>query len=563
MKRVTAKQLAAKSAQSAPKNILCLAIDRLNADFLGAYGNAWIETPAFDALAAQSVVFDSYFTTSQDLNALYRGFWRGESPAAFDVESPIGENSPASLFRALKEQGYRTFVVSDSERVTLHSAIEDDYCDGRFYLNARESSEPAESLEDTRFFRNFEELARFIAKLEDEAEFTEPRPWFVWAHFSGWNDVWDFPLDARERYREDEEDPAPYAGTRPPFFPREDENAKAKTRSRGANGDNADDYDRNIAEESAASNVDLDALAALDPDDRVQSAVEAYAGGVAVLDKTLEGFTALLAEDKLLQKTLFVVTGVRGMGTGAPSALGFVEDREPNAQDDSDRSETQEGTETQAKSFFYAEECHMPLAIRLPDGTGATYRLPTLCEPRDVFETIKSWPKFANVLADPEFWKLERLDISPFAGEWSLDVKTDRSEQEALDANVGAEAEFDSEYDAPQEVMKRAKYEFGPDAPGQNLLALLVDESRSARDRVAVVAKDRGSLERALIVEDYFLKLDPNTNADLELGESRTIARLYVRPDDRYCVNDVASRCVDETERLEKEAWKMSENADV
>ena len=38
------------------KNILCLAVDRLNADFLGAYGNAWVETPAFDALAAESIL---------------------------------------------------------------------------------------------------------------------------------------------------------------------------------------------------------------------------------------------------------------------------------------------------------------------------------------------------------------------------------------------------------------------------------------------------------------------------------------------------------------------------
>ena len=63
------------------KNILCLAIDRLNADFLGAYGNAWVETPAFDALAAESVLFDSFFATSLDLETLYRAFWRGESPA--------------------------------------------------------------------------------------------------------------------------------------------------------------------------------------------------------------------------------------------------------------------------------------------------------------------------------------------------------------------------------------------------------------------------------------------------------------------------------------------------
>ena len=81
------------------KNILCLAIDRLNADFLGAYGNAWVETPAFDALAAESVLFDSFFATSLDLETLYRAFWRGESPArvvaATDDETTNEESSEA------------------------------------------------------------------------------------------------------------------------------------------------------------------------------------------------------------------------------------------------------------------------------------------------------------------------------------------------------------------------------------------------------------------------------------------------------------------------------------
>ncbi|MBQ7815386.1 MAG: sulfatase-like hydrolase/transferase, partial [Thermoguttaceae bacterium] len=190
------------------KNILCLAIDRLNADFLGAYGNAWVETPAFDALAAESVLFDSFFATSLDLETLYRAFWRGESPArvvaslddettneesngaqttdaeaeatadgsndalndAKSVDFNAANAAPPSIFRLLKEKGYRTFVVSDDETVALHPAVEDEYCDGRFFLGSPDAALPAETLEETQFFRNFEELARFLAKLEDDAK---------------------------------------------------------------------------------------------------------------------------------------------------------------------------------------------------------------------------------------------------------------------------------------------------------------------------------------------------------------------------------------------------------
>ncbi len=221
------------------QNILCLAVDRWNADFLGAYGNAWVETPAFDALAAESVLFDSFFATSLDLETLYRAFWRGESPARV-VASTAADAAPPSIFRLLKEKGYRTFVVSDDETVALHPAVEDEFCDGRFFLGSPDAALPAETLEETQFFRNFEELARFLAKLEDDAKCAKDEnggdaaPWFVWAHFSGWNERWDFPLELRERFQEDEDDPAPYSATLVPYWPLEE---GAKSAKRGARVD--------------------------------------------------------------------------------------------------------------------------------------------------------------------------------------------------------------------------------------------------------------------------------------------------------------------------------------
>ena len=470
------KRLSAKT----PTNVLCLAVDRLNADFLGAYGNTWIESPAFNALASSSVLFDSYYATSLDLRALYRAFWRGESPATFRVDRGASESdAPVSLFRALKKRGYRTFVVSDVEEITLHDAIDDDCCDGRFFLDSPDAREPVESLEQTRIFRNFEELARFIAKLEDEAELGDDAPWFVWAHFSGWNDLWDWPIDFREAYCEDEEDPAPYAGITPPYFP----NLK----------------------KSGEKDDKLDLI------DLRQSVVEAYAGGVSAFDETLEGFTQLLNEKGVLSKTLFALTGVRGFGTGAPSALGIAPENETPAP-------------------FYAEEIRLPLVVRLPDETGATVRLPGLCEPRDLYETFKSWPTFARELTDPEFWKIERSEISPFAGKWSLDedVESTRVDGESQDA-PGAPT---------------------PDAPGRNLLPLLVDETGSVRDRIVITAVDADSKERAVVVKEWLLKETPRV--ERREDEPDKIQELFVLPDDRYCVNDVANRRRDVVEELER-----------
>ncbi len=35
-------------------NAICIIVDRLQAGYLGPYGNTWIDTPSFDRLASQS-----------------------------------------------------------------------------------------------------------------------------------------------------------------------------------------------------------------------------------------------------------------------------------------------------------------------------------------------------------------------------------------------------------------------------------------------------------------------------------------------------------------------------
>ena len=681
------------------KNILCLAIDRWNADFLGAYGNAWVETPAFDALAAESVLFDSFFATSLDLETLYRAFWRGESPARV-VASTAADAAPPSIFRLLKEKGYRTFVVSDDETVALHPAVEDEYCDGRFFLGSPDAALPAETLEETQFFRNFEELARFLAKLEDDAKCAKDEnggdaaPWFVWAHFSGWNERWDFPLELRERFQEDEDDPAPYSATLVPYWPLEE---GAKSAKRGARVDenavveaalaraaaildadaendasNEDaslpaeieiefsvefddpetpdaqrdanaDVDENDEEEAEFNESDADfddeadepfenddafldesaverrlaateltRLAQLDAPERRQAVVEGYCGGVAALDETLEGFVQLLKESGVLAKTLLLTTATRGFPTGAPSALGVeptsgtaaadvfaptsIFGASPSASSDAISADAAasltlpisasypDGADAAnaplyatgadgATSRFYAESFQLPLAIRLPDGVGATVRLPALCEPRDVFATLRDWPEFAAELATPEFWSFEAIEISPFAGKWSAESETEIAEELDADDVLAVEKERTADFDAA-----------ASDVPGQNLLRLLANEDGVLRDRVSVVARDAESEERALVVADWILKetpLAPGVDVDDFSGTGAFVAdaatltaapnaadssstsvaaplasprlsrfELFVRPDDRYNVNDVANRCVEIVEKL-------------
>ena len=45
-------------------NIIVIICDTLRRDFLGYYGNSWMQTTHIDRLAAQSLVFDNAFIGS-------------------------------------------------------------------------------------------------------------------------------------------------------------------------------------------------------------------------------------------------------------------------------------------------------------------------------------------------------------------------------------------------------------------------------------------------------------------------------------------------------------------
>jgi arylsulfatase A-like enzyme len=59
------------------RNVLVIACNGLHLGFLGAYGNAWIETPHLDRLAAEGVVFDYHFPENLTTLPTRRSWWTG------------------------------------------------------------------------------------------------------------------------------------------------------------------------------------------------------------------------------------------------------------------------------------------------------------------------------------------------------------------------------------------------------------------------------------------------------------------------------------------------------
>jgi arylsulfatase A-like enzyme len=86
-------------------NVLVLVTHGLHCHWLGPYGNEWVSTPAFDALASDAIVFDQNFAEDP-------------SPAGFDRVSH-------SAFSALRAASVRTCLVVDRKR-PAHSLPDSD-----------------------------------------------------------------------------------------------------------------------------------------------------------------------------------------------------------------------------------------------------------------------------------------------------------------------------------------------------------------------------------------------------------------------------------------------------
>ena len=248
-------------------NAICLVIDRLHRGFLGPYGNTWIETPAFDRLAAESFVFDQMLVDSPRLGPLYRSFWQGWHALA----PAVGER-PA-LPGLLREAGVHCTLLTDDRTVVEHPlAIEFDNC---IQIDPPWQSQMAAegAYEETHLARCFLQIIDWVQ--------TAKRPFFLWCHLGSLGTTWDAPLECRERYW-DESDP-PLLAT-------------------------ADVPDRMLK-------------AGFDPDELLVY-TQAYAGQVALLDTCLGGFLEVLAEHPAAHKTVLAVTATRGFPMGEHLRLG-------------------------------------------------------------------------------------------------------------------------------------------------------------------------------------------------------------------------------------------------
>jgi hypothetical protein len=97
-----------------PANVVLVVLDSVRADHLGAYGYSR-ETPSFDALAAEGVLFEHAYAASSDRAQSLSALWTGRLPSSGGsvgleaVPHPELDTLPRFFHRA----GYRTALVSN------------------------------------------------------------------------------------------------------------------------------------------------------------------------------------------------------------------------------------------------------------------------------------------------------------------------------------------------------------------------------------------------------------------------------------------------------------------
>ncbi|HLA83651.1 MAG TPA: sulfatase-like hydrolase/transferase [Thermoguttaceae bacterium] len=250
-------------------NAICLVIDRLHVGHLGAYGNAWIETPSIDRLACEAFTFDQAIAPGPGLEEFLNSVWQGRHPL-------LGRHDarPAADFpRQLAAAGVAATLLTDDPAVAGHPAA------AAFHeiieLDPPERIEPADDVDETHLARCFAQILDWLDSTRSEESF------LLWVHLSSLGTCWDAPYQFRERYAEPG-DPAPPRGADVP---------------------------------SLALPEDFDP-------DELLGLVQSYAGQVSLLDTCVGALLESLDDGPFAKETLLTLVSARGFPLGEHGRVG-------------------------------------------------------------------------------------------------------------------------------------------------------------------------------------------------------------------------------------------------
>ncbi len=179
-------------------DLLLISVDTLRADRLGSYGNPLGLTPELDALAAQSLLFESAFAPTSFTRPSVGALLSGRHPEEIGVTSnlaPLPEQVP-TLATILRERGYRTAAVVSNAILRADAGLARGFerYDDRLEERELSRAQPERSAPNT--------TDAALAWLAHAAG--DPRPFFLWVHYQDPHGPYTPPDAYRAAYRDAE-----------------------------------------------------------------------------------------------------------------------------------------------------------------------------------------------------------------------------------------------------------------------------------------------------------------------------------------------------------------------
>jgi choline-sulfatase len=186
----------------APANVILITIDTVRADHLGCYGAANVQTPTFDGLARDGIVFERAISQVPLTWPSHAVILTGTYPFQNGVQDFTGQPLDArfrSVAQAFKQLGYATGAVVSSFVLDRSWGLARgfDFYDDAF--SATDFQQKEIGLVDRSAEESVTRALRWLDK--DWRQKTPKRPLFFWLHLYDPHSPYDPPEPYRTQYR--------------------------------------------------------------------------------------------------------------------------------------------------------------------------------------------------------------------------------------------------------------------------------------------------------------------------------------------------------------------------
>jgi len=184
----------------AKPNVVIVTFDCLRPDRLGFAGYRGVDTPAFDQLAEESLVFENAYCQGPNTWISHASMFTGSLPAVHGVRTPLREIHPQvrTLAEVLKAAGYATFGLPAMSLLSEAAGFGRGF--DRYDLSGLQGHHTVAI--DHRYLRS---TAATLEAVEDVVQ-AAPEPFLLWVHHFGLHYVepalLELPGDYRSNYSE-------------------------------------------------------------------------------------------------------------------------------------------------------------------------------------------------------------------------------------------------------------------------------------------------------------------------------------------------------------------------